>query len=108
MTDHRVQKNHPIRAVLVTVGLIVLTAVAAINASPGTHVYGARCTSISNPGFSEQFTCSFVRFSLGDPTLPGGFVFTGGFWLTLIVLAIPVSLFALYIRGLYKKAGLSD
>lgn len=102
MTDHRVQKNHPIRAVLVTVGLIVLTAVAAINASPGTHVYGARCTSISNPGFSEQFTCSFVRFSLGDPTLPGGFVFTGGFWLTLFLFSIPTIGAALLTRRAYR------
>lgn len=102
MTGNRVQKNHPLRAALVTLGLIVLTAVAAINASVDAHDYGARCASVSNPGFSEQFTCTFVRISLGDLTLPDSFIFTTGFWLTLFLFSIPTIGAALLTRRAYR------
>lgn len=108
MSDPRPKEHRPLRTACITVGLLVLTAVGLINASVGAHVYGARCPSIANPSFSDQFTCSFVRISLGDPTLPGSFVFTGGFWLTLIAFAIPVAGVGLLTRRAYRKAGIKE
>jgi hypothetical protein len=95
--DHHTQEHHPVRNVFTGVSLIVLTAVVLINVSTGTKVYGTQCAS-KDPGF----TCTFVRISLGDTSLPAGFFFTGSFWATLSLLAIPVISAALLTKRAYR------